>query len=145
MMFTHKCKTTSGAMLGWFYQTKSRGPHLTIILSYLEILYPRYIIMGWGRAWTHLSCKCILVVSRIGISLMACSLGIDSHEHCAVCSGKAIKYKPFRWYRSKAWNLTVCARNIREEPELLTPNVQFISWKLIEIVALISLGAESPL
>lgn len=115
----------SGAMLGWFYQTKREGPYLIVILSYLQILHPKYRTMGCGRAWTHLSCKCILVVSRIGISLMACSLGTDSHEPWAVCSGKVVKYSAFRGYRSKAWNHTICARNTMGRPGLLTPNVEF--------------------
>lgn len=53
-------------------------------------------------------------VSEIGVSLMACSLRIDSREHCSVCSGMAMKYKPFRRYRSKAANHTVCAKNTTE-------------------------------
>ena len=75
-------------------------------------------------------------VSKIGVSLMACSLRIDSQEHCTVCSGTAVKYKPFRWYRSKAANHTVRARNTPEKP-----NVQFISSGITRVVALTSLGA----
>ena len=55
-------------------------------------------------------------VSEIGVSLTACSLRIDSREHCSVCSATAVKYKPFRWYRSKAANHTVCARRTTENP-----------------------------
>lgn len=58
---------------------------------------------------------------------MACSFRIASHEHCTVCSGKAQRAKPFRWYRSKTTNHTGCARNTMEEPRLLAPNMQFIS------------------
>lgn len=55
-------------------------------------------------------------VSEIGVSLTACSLRIDNREHCSVCSATAVKYKPFRWYRSKAANHTVCARRTTENP-----------------------------
>lgn len=88
-------------------------------------------------------------VSEIGVSLMACSLRIDSREHCSVCSGMAMKYKPFRRYRSKAANHTVCAKNTTEiavcKPCMCYENhrkssMWSVSCELSRIVALGFLG-----
>lgn len=43
-----------------------------------------------------------------------------------LCSGKTVKYKPFRCYRSKAWVHTVRAR-IHGRSALLTPHIQVFS------------------
>lgn len=69
-------------------------------------------------------------ISKIGLSLMAYSLRIDSREHYTVCFGMAVKYKPFRRYRSKAANHTVCARTTENPVCSLFPANSAGLWHL---------------
>ena len=123
MMFTHGCENRLGPA-GMMTSDKKQSRAFPDLNS-------RQLLNMQPQAESHRVREnmnpCILQmhlsgVSEIGVSLIACSLRIDSREYCAVCPGVAVKYKLFRRYRSKAASHTVCARRTTENP-----GMQFVS------------------